>query len=55
MSVSYKYCYDFFMRNTFETKEKAVEKMRKKPTFMWKEEQLCTIRVTNNEKKIKYE
>ena len=29
MSVSYKYFYDFFMKNTFETAEKAVEKMRK--------------------------
>ena len=34
MSVSYKYFYDFFMRNKFETQENAVEKMRKEPTFM---------------------
>ena len=26
--------YDFFVRNTFETEEKVVEKMRKEPTFM---------------------
>ena len=33
MSVSYKYFMTFFMRNTFETAEKAVKKMRKEPTF----------------------
>ena len=40
----------FFVRNTFETEENAVEKMRKEPTFMWKEVQLCTNRVINNGK-----
>ena len=32
--MSYKYFYDFFMRNTFETEEQALEKMRKESTFM---------------------
>ena len=29
MSLSYKYFYDFFMRNTLEIKEKAMEKNAK--------------------------
>ena len=55
MSVSYKYFYDFFfMRNTFETAEKVVEKMRKSLLSCEKKYSYVQTGVTNNGK-IEYE
>ena len=54
MSVSYKYLYDFFMRNTFETEEQHWKRCEKSLLSCEKKYSYVQNRVTNNGK-IEYE